>query len=184
MDRRRVLIGLALPGLAAGDAAAATAEQQSPPASTPPPRLAFAYGATVLLARDVIHGRTPLGERTRAPIVGGSFSGPKITGSVLPGGADWQLKRGDGYLVLEADYFMQAADGTQIRVHNKGLWHSPNGDWPADYALTTPEFEVPIGPHDWLNRHVFVGTVGAVPGNDLAVQITVYTVLPPDGGRA
>ncbi len=183
MDRRRVLLSLALPGLAVAGSPAST-ERPASPVGPPLPTLALAYEATVLLARDVVHGRTPLGERTRAPIVGGSFTGPRIRGTVIPGGADWQLKRADGYLILEADYFMEATDGTQIRVHNKGLWHSPTGDWPADYALTTPEFEVPIGPHDWLNRHVFVGTVGAVPGNDLAVQITVFTVLPATAGRA
>jgi Protein of unknown function (DUF3237) len=179
MDRRHLLVGLALPGFygtARGADPATPAAARQPPA----PRLEFAYDATVLLARDVAHGRTPLGARTRAPIVGGRFTGPRIAGTVLAGGADWQLERADGYLVLEADYFMEASDGTQIRVHNKGLWHSPTGNWPADYALTTPEFEVPIGPHDWLNRHVFVGTVGPVPGNDLAVRVTVYTVLPPD----
>lgn len=179
MDRRHLLVGLALPGLT-DIAQGADAAPQAAAARPPAPRLEFAYDATVLLAHDVPHGRTPLGSRTRAPIAGGHFAGPRIDGRVLAGGADWQLERADGYLVLEADYFMEASDGTQIRVHNKGLWHSPTGDWPADYALTTPEFEVAIGPHDWLNRHVFVGTVGPVPGNDLAVRITVYTVLPPD----
>ncbi len=176
MDRRALLMGLALPGLATAGApqAAGTPAARRPGA----PRLEFAYEATVLLAPDVMHGRTPLGTRTRAPITGGTFAGPRLKGTIVPGGADWQLLRADGYLVLEADYFMTASDGTPIRVHNKGLWHSPTGDWPADYALTTPEFEVALGPHDWLNRHVFVGTVGPVAGNALAVQITVFSVLP------
>ncbi len=181
MDRRSVLLGLTLPviGSPSRTDAAATAAAPFTPQRHDMPTLEFAYEATVLLAPDVSHGKTPLGERTRAPIIGGTFAGPRISGRVISGGADWQLMRADGYLVLEADYFMEASDGTQIRVHNKGLWHSPTGDWPADYALTTPEFEAPMGTHDWLNRHVFVGTVGPGPGKEPAVVITVYTILPP-----
>lgn len=170
MNRRNLLLGLALPTLGVPQLAQVSSSGSGMPVLT------LAYRATVKLAEDVPHGKTPFGERTRAPIIGGKFSGPDIRGTVIPGGADWQLLRADGYLVLEADYFMQADDGTQIRVHNKGLWHSPTGDWPADYAITTPEFEVPIGRHDWLNKHVFVGTVGPGPGKAPAVVITVYKV--------
>ncbi len=170
MNRRSLVLSLAAPAIGFA------ADISTRPSTTP--RMVFAYRATVKLAMDITHGKTPLGTRTRAPIIGGEFSGPKISGKVIPGGADWQLLRADGFLVLEADYFMEEADGTQIHVHNKGLWHSATGDWPADYALTTPEFEVPIGKHDWLNKHVFVGTVGPCKCKDPAVVITVYQVLP------
>jgi hypothetical protein len=170
LDRRDLLVSL-VGTLAIGDTAAATE-----PPTAQVPRLAFAYEATILLAPDVEHGRTPYGGRTRAPIVGGQFAGPGFEGRVLPGGADWQLLRADGYFVLDAEYFMEATDGTQIRVRNKGLWHSTTNDWPADYAFTTPEFEVPIGRHDWLNRHVFVGPVGQGRGPAPAVIIRVYKV--------
>ena len=33
------------------------------------------------------------GGRRIVPIVGGDFSGPKMRGKVLPGGADWQVIR-------------------------------------------------------------------------------------------
>jgi hypothetical protein len=172
-ERRHVLLlGAAIPALAVGEAAAA-------PGPTTAPSLEFVYEALVTLSPDVAHGRTPYGNRTRAPITGGRFRGPAIGGTIVPGGADWQLLRADGYLVVDATYFMREDDGTQIEVRNRGLWHSDTNDWPADYALTTPVFEVPIGKHDWLNRHVFVGTIGPGPGTAPAVVIRVYRVLMP-----
>jgi hypothetical protein len=168
--RRAFLTSLA--GSLAIPAAAAVPQ----PASRVAPALNFVYRAVVLLAPDVKHGRTPYGERTRAPIIGGRFAGPSIEGRVIPRGADWQLLRADGYYQLDAEYFMEASDGTQIHVRNKGLWHSPTGDWPADYAFTTPEFEVPSGKHDWLNQHAFVGTIEPGPDARPAVTITVFKV--------
>ncbi|MFZ4111102.1 MAG: DUF3237 family protein, partial [Polymorphobacter sp.] len=34
-------------------------------------------------------GPVPAGRRRIAPVTGGRFSGPRLAGSVLPGGADW-----------------------------------------------------------------------------------------------
>lgn len=38
-------------------------------------------------------GATPLGRRRIIGITGGKFTGPRLSGRVLPGGADWQLIR-------------------------------------------------------------------------------------------
>ena len=47
-------------------------------------------------------GETPLGRRRIIGITGGTFSGPRLSGKVLPGGADWQLVRADGVACLDA----------------------------------------------------------------------------------
>jgi hypothetical protein len=168
--RRQVVLGL-------GAAMASTVVRADRTAAQPPtPSLTFVYEALVLLAPDVPHGRTPHGERIRAPIIGGEFRGESFSGKIVPGGADWQLLRSDGWYELDAAYFMETHDGAQIQVRNRGLWHSPTGDWPADYAFTTPEFEAPVGSYDWLNRHVFVGTVGPGPDARPAVTIRVWRV--------
>ena len=45
------------------------------------------------LALDVgahhVMGLTPFGSRRVAPISGGTFEGPQLSGIVLPGGTDW-----------------------------------------------------------------------------------------------
>jgi hypothetical protein len=38
-------------------------------------------------------GATPQGNRVLVQVTGGSFSGPKLRGKVLPGGGDWLWSR-------------------------------------------------------------------------------------------
>jgi len=45
-------------------------------------------------------GEVPGGRRRIIEILGGTFEGPNIRGRVLPGGADWQLVRPDGFAEL------------------------------------------------------------------------------------
>ena len=78
-----------------------------------------------------------------------------------------------------------------ILLHNKGfLWgrHPDtmqrlrdwafNGGQPVpheDYYLRgNPTFECPVGKHDWLTKHVFVGVAEKVPG---ANRIHYFQVL-------
>ncbi len=151
------------------------------------PGLAFAFELRVTLEPELEHGRTPLGLRTRAPITGGHFAGPRIAGDVLAGGNDWQLLRADGWLELRAEYDLRVHDGTLVHVRNQGLWHSATGDWPAHYALSTPRFEAPLGPHAWLNQAVFVADVRPLhaqpaeqrPHGSLGVRLRVWQVSPP-----
>ena len=144
-------------------------------AQTAPERLTsigleLAYEAIVTLGKTEPVGATPLGKRVRIPITGGRFSGPRLSGTILPEGMDWQLVRADGTTVLEASYLMRERDGTLIHIHNRGLIR-------GTYLRTTPVFEAPLGKHQWLNEAIFLGTVGpADPEDGAAVRITVYQV--------
>jgi hypothetical protein len=40
-------------------------------------------------------GAAPHGTRVTAPITSGQFEGPRLRGTVRPGGGDWTLLRGD-----------------------------------------------------------------------------------------
>lgn len=144
---------------------------------------AFALRATVDAVQDV--GDTPAGRRRFIPITGGTFEGPKIKGTVLPGGADAQVIRPDGVTDLVARYTLKVEDGTLIYVVNRGLRHGPADvmqrvmrgetvDPALYYFRTSPSFEVVAGPHDWLNRSVFVGT-GARHASE--VHVRYYRVL-------
>ncbi len=138
---------------------AAIAGSHQARAAPAPPNLEFAFEERVRLDAESELGLTPFGRRSRAPIIGGTIAGPRIHGTVLSGGMDFQLLRGDGYLQLDADYLIRADDGAIIHVRNRGLFYSRSKDWPADYAAASPVFEAPIGPHDWLNKSVFVSTI-------------------------
>lgn len=142
------------------------------------PGLEFVYEAIVTLEPTIEVGRTPLGTRRRVPITGGYFAGPRIGGKVLSGGADWQLQRADDWTVIEADYMMQADDGAMIHVRNVGLTNSRVAGAPSRYLRTVPSFEVPEGPHGWLNQAIFIGTIGPPPEDapKPSVRIRVYRV--------
>lgn len=146
----------------------------------PVPRVRFVTGGLVNLLPEIDHGMTPRGRRLHVPITGGRLDGPLLQAQVLPGGADWQLVRSDGVFELEAVYDLRCDDGTLVHVRNQALWHSDTGDWPARYAMCQPRFEAPSGPFDWLNNHLFVGTIAQ--GNTAlpSIRLNVFQLLMPD----
>lgn len=152
--------------------------RQASAATVDEPGLAFVYEALVTLEPTIEVGTTPLGVRRRVPITGGRFKGPDISGKVLAGGADWQLQRGDNWTVIEADYMMQADDGTLIHVRNVGLTNSRVPGVKQRYLRTVPSFDAPEGRYDWLNQAMFVGTLGVPPVDapTPSVVIRVYRV--------
>ncbi len=135
----------------------------------PLPCLEFAFEAAVSVAPRISLGQMWGGERRVIPITGGVVSGPMLAGTVVPGGADWQRVQPDGLIDLTARYTIAAVDGTLIGVVNRGLRHGPPEvlarlaageavDPALVYFRTTPVFEAPAGPHEWLARHIFVAT--------------------------
>lgn len=114
-------------------------------------------------------GETPRGRRRVIGITGGSFSGPRLSGRVLPGGADWQLIRADGVACLDARYTLETADGALIYVNNKGYRHGPKEvverlgrgedvDPALYYMRATPWFETSAARYAWLNRTICVAS--------------------------
>jgi hypothetical protein len=103
-------------------------------------------------------------------VIGGEITGPRLTGRIVPhSGGDWPRIWTSGLVEFEAHYLMEADDGTPIYIHNRGIaWSSPDalarieaGErvGPGEsYCRITPRFEAPAGPHEWLNRTIFVGT--------------------------
>ena len=138
------------------------------------PSVEFAFTAHVLLAPIEEVGRTPYGVRRRIPIIGGTFEGPRVRGRVVPGGADWQLQRADDYTLIEADYMIEAEDGTSIHVRNRGLTNTRVKGATSRYLRTVPEFEAPVGPHEWLNQSLFVGSLQGIRGGPPAVLVHVF----------
>jgi hypothetical protein len=136
------------------------------------PRTEFVYEAMVEIAPTI-----PLAERRIVPITGGSFEGPAIRGKVLPSGADRQLVRKDGVRRLDALYEMQAEDGAILTVRNHVLIDPGRGGGGADYRFSTLEITAPEGPHAWLNRLVFVGTLNSLRPAREAVLIRAYKLV-------
>ena len=70
-------------------------------------------------------GDAPAGERRFVPLGGGAITGPRLRGTVVEGGIDWQWRRPDGVLEISAHYVLQAEDGGLIEVRSEGLRHGP-----------------------------------------------------------
>ncbi len=114
-------------------------------------------------------GDTPLGRRRIIGIRGGTFTGPRLSGRILPGGADWQVIRSDGVACLDARYTLETSDGALIYVNNRGYRHGPKEvierlargeevDPAAYYMRATPWFETSAAQYAWLNRTICVAT--------------------------
>lgn len=149
-----------------------------------PPPLRFLYRSVVSVAAPLSVGHIAAGQRRIINITGGTFTGPRLSGIILPGGADWQVIRTDGITEVEARYTLQTKDGALIYVVNRGLRHGPEdvmarlaAGEPVDpelyYFRTTPIFETGSPVYRWLNGVVAVA-VGERQAND--VVITVYEV--------
>ncbi len=140
------------------------------------PGVEFVYEAIADLSPALTLGQTPYGLRRQVPILGGTFAGPRIRGTIVAGGVDWQLVRTDGFTAIEAIYTIQTHDGVLIHVRNHGVIRALNKAPPERYGRTIPEFEAPNGPYGWLNEAVFVGTLDSHPGPTPQVKIGIFRV--------
>jgi len=159
-------------------ATGAAAQQPQPPAfSSAAPTLEFAFQELVTLGAAITPGKTGRGSRNIIPITGGTFEGPGIRGTILPGGWDWQLQRADGCGEVEADYFLKTDDGVVINILNRGAICPPAPGKPF-VVRTHPVFEAPIGKYDWLNKSAFIGTLEPTkaPDGAPAVKIGIWRV--------
>ncbi|MEG3168052.1 DUF3237 domain-containing protein [Sphingomonas sp. LB3N6] len=151
----------------------------------PEPYLEYAFQADVALGPIQELGTIDGVRRRIVPIVGGTIAGPRLSGIVLPGGADWQgIRPGDFLTRVFAHYWVKADDGQIISVQNAGIRRANAavmkrlmaGEMvpPASYYFrTSPSFEVGDGPHRWLNETVFVAIGARTPDHAI---IRVYAV--------
>ena len=146
------------------------------------PSLRLLYTSRIDIAPLLDVGNTPQGHRRIVNILGGAFSGPRLSGRILPGGADWQVVRGDGMVEVDARYTLETGDGALIYIRNWGLRRGPPGviarlgageavDPSEYYFRTTPVFETGAAQYAWLNGIIAVA-VGERRAD--AVIITTY----------
>ena len=140
------------------------------------PRFEFAMEVRLRFTRVQQITKLPTGGiRSAVYVDSGEFFGPKLKGKAVPNsGGDYALFRPDDVAVFDARYMLQEDDGTLIMLYNKGfLWgRKPDTmarlrDWAFNngtpvpheeyYLRGNPTFECPVGKHDWLTKHVFIG---------------------------
>lgn len=138
--------------------------QTYPPKDSP--QLEFALQLRVTLGEAFGINNTQHGRRTVIPITGGTFEGPDIKGTIINGGADYQLNA-ENRTELEAIYCIQTDDGIYIHVRNRGIianGKDKNG-LPTFYFRCAPQFEAPQDSrYAWLNNALFLCAPDFSPG--------------------
>ena len=145
------------------------------------PRLEFAMELHVRLGTPVEVGQVARGRRRIVPIVGGTFSGPALRGTVLNGGADWQIIRADGFTELDTRYTLETDNGQRIYIQNAGIRHAPPDatakllageavDPALVYMRTVPTFETSAPDLQWLMRSIFIATGERHP-TDVVIRV-------------
>ena len=146
----------------------------------------FLFDADIALAPTLELGATPLGTRSVYSVTGGTFEGPTLRGTFLPGGADWLLTLANGASELDVRATMRTDDGALIYVSYRGVIDIPPGvaarlfsadgesvDPSEYYFRTTPRFETGSEKYAWLNKTVCVGIGRPAPGN---VRYRIFAV--------
>lgn len=129
-------------------------------------------------------GPTAEGLRINFPIAGGKIHGPKVNGTVLPGGADFYCLRPDGVGQIDVRATARTDDGAMLYVtytgvadlgedgYEKGL----QGKMPSLIRLqVAPRIQTAHPNYAWMNRTQFVGIGESVPGSNL-VAYDLYAI--------
>ncbi len=117
-------------------------------------------------------GETLQGRLTIIPILGGSFEGPGLRGTVCPGGADWFTRLGDAHYRVFAKYWIRTDDGQTIGIENEGF--VAGKDHETAVIRTTPRFQVDMGgKYAFLGAGTYAGEL--VPGGKPGwVRVTIH----------
>ena len=150
-----------------------------------PPILRHFADLSVAVARPTVIGDTGTGERRLVAIVGGTVSGSRLTGTILPGGSDDQRIGADGVTHIHARYLIEAEDGALIHVESVGLRSGApevmarllRGETVSStdvYFVTTLRFETSAARYRWMGGRVFIAN-GERRGD--RVFLSVYEVV-------
>src|ERR1700688_3849575 len=127
------------------------------------------FEMSIELEPPIMLAGTPLGDRVILYVKGGKFKGPRLSGEILPGGADWLLTRSDGVSALDVRIVLKTGDGDLIYMTYNGV-AKPQG---AALAIRiAPMFSVSkSSKYAWLNA---LQAVGEGEGSPAGVSYRVY----------
>lgn len=153
--------------------------------SLPDPRLTPVYRLEATLGEPADLGDTDRGHRRIVPLIGGTFTGPTLSGKLLPGAsADWQTLQPDGTALGDIRYTLQTHGGDLVYVQSRSVRHGSaevlarlaRGEAvdASEYTFrASTQIETAAAELDWLNKGVFVSVGGRQPG---AVVYETYLV--------
>ena len=130
-------------------------------------------------------GEVPQGIRRILHFTGGSFTGERLAGEIVPGGGDWVLTRRDGVSELDIRMTLRTGDGALIYLESNGLFEiSPENrarieagedvDPASYYFRTSQRYETSAEKYSWLNRRITVGVGRRTPSG---MVTEVFSIL-------
>lgn len=136
------------------------------------------------LAEPLEVGAVLVGTRRVIGITAGKVTGERLQGTILNGGADWQLVAPDGTAVIDTRYMMRTHDGALVVIATQGFRHGPPevlariaAGEPVDpaeyYFRVTARLESGAPAYAWLNHTVFVAAASRLRS---AVVYDLYAV--------
>ncbi|KAJ5220966.1 uncharacterized protein N7469_009853 [Penicillium citrinum] len=120
-----------------------------------PPNLQFLYTAYVECNENLMTEIAgPHGIRKSIPIVGGNFTGPRLSGKILDVGADWGLiDPRTNIFSADTRYNLRTDDGADIYIRTSG----PKG--PDGHLHLRLIFETASPKYYWMNNILAVGVL-------------------------
>jgi hypothetical protein len=105
------------------------------------------------------------GTRVTVQVDGGTFTGPRLNGTVVGPGADWAMVRADGTIRIDVRLLLRTDDGADIYMSYAGV-----GLEMGARLRTAPLFETGDERYAWLNSIQAVGT-GSSDGKVVDYQV-------------
>jgi hypothetical protein len=141
-------------------------------AALPHPHLTRVYRLEATLAHPLDLGELAEGRRRIVPLLGGSFTGRELNGTLLPGAsADWQIVLPDGTALGDIRYTLQTDNGDLLYVRSKSVRHGTpevlarlgRGEEvdASEYTFrASTRIETAAPDLAWLNKGVFISVGG------------------------
>ena len=128
----------------------------------PDPVLTQVYRLKAVMGPPLDFGDVLAGHRRVVSLVGGTFTGPELNGSLLPGGsASWQIVLPDGTSLAEIRYTLQTDHGALLYVRSSGVGQGNRDVDPDERVFRAATRIETAAPYlDWLNKGVFVTVAG------------------------
>jgi len=151
----------------------------------PEPRLTKIFRLEANLGDVLDFGNVAEGRRRIVPLTSGTFTGPELNGTLIPGAsADWQIVLPDGTALGDIRYTLQTDHGDLLYVRAQGVRHGraevlarlgrgEEVDANEYVFRTSTQIETAATDLDWLNKGVFISVGGRRPGG---VIYEVYLV--------
>jgi hypothetical protein len=141
----------------------------------------------ISLEAPQVIGQVADGLRQIVYVKGGTATGSRLNGTVLPGGGDWLRVRSDGMFILDVRVTLELDDGQLALLTEEGYAVIPQDVFgriaageevdPSEYSIrAVMRFETASEQYAWLNQALFVAT-GTLGPRVETITYQVYQIL-------